>query len=683
MTLHDAIRRAAQAVQPVTRRWPATLSNSAGDITPGASARVSGSGGLVYCVMPDGSTVRAYNNRVPPTTGLRVWVGYEPLNPSLLRVLDFNSSYIDPSGGTGFGPHHVTHEYHNPLGGGDVVYSQARQLMPLRVSVVSGMVVKIEPSPAAVTGGWDLSTSATLDLSGDIPTTGSLYALLYLDAEGTFARRLGANVGAFGSLSYSDIPAASAGERALAAVALYLGQTAIQETLAKQDIVDLRFAGSGASGSDLGWFNVRDYGATGDGSTDDTTAISDAIDALTDAGGGVLYFPTGTYKTTGGLTLSVPTLVLGDGFASAYGRDARSQVNCTSATAVLFTCTAVRSDFQGLALKNTNAGTPSAGAGIRTNSSDMAQIVNFENVSVYGFYINYDIQVGDAWLMHNCNCMAAVLYGVSIQNTLEPDTGGWRIDACFINSDLRDSTAGVHIENCGSGRITNSNFNGAGWNGPPYYQFDNAIEVIADPGSTTLVIANNSIETVGANSIYVETSGATNHWDCLIITGNEFGCYETGNHAIQMVGDTLGNLTDVIIANNAFRGAPGTTEAAIDFVKVQGARISNNFVDGFAAGELSQSGCADIIVSSGGSGTVTEIDTDSTLTGGPITTTGTLSIPNSGVVADTYTAPTITIDPQGRITAATNGTGGLQILVSGAAPVDPLTNGADTDYLYG
>ncbi len=51
-----------------------------------------------------------------------------------------------------------------------------------------------------------------------------------------------------------------------------------------------------------GWQDVTDYGAIGDGSTDDTTAINDAIDAANDAGGGVVYFPPGTYKVTAQLT---------------------------------------------------------------------------------------------------------------------------------------------------------------------------------------------------------------------------------------------------------------------------------------------------------------------------------------------------------------------------------------------
>jgi len=43
------------------------------------------------------------------------------------------------------------------------------------------------------------------------------------------------------------------------------------------------------------YFNVKAYGATGNGVTDDTTAIRSAIAACQAAGGGTVYFPNGTY----------------------------------------------------------------------------------------------------------------------------------------------------------------------------------------------------------------------------------------------------------------------------------------------------------------------------------------------------------------------------------------------------
>jgi polygalacturonase len=44
-------------------------------------------------------------------------------------------------------------------------------------------------------------------------------------------------------------------------------------------------------------FNIRDFGATGDGTTIDTAAINQAIDAAAAAGGGTVFVPSGTYAS--------------------------------------------------------------------------------------------------------------------------------------------------------------------------------------------------------------------------------------------------------------------------------------------------------------------------------------------------------------------------------------------------
>lgn len=67
---------------------------------------------------------------------------------------------------------------------------------------------------------------------------------------------------------------------------------------------------AGPPGTD-GCFNVLDYGAVGDGITDDTTAIQDAIDAAYAAGGGTVCVPVGRYYTTGVLDLKQNVVVSG------------------------------------------------------------------------------------------------------------------------------------------------------------------------------------------------------------------------------------------------------------------------------------------------------------------------------------------------------------------------------------
>lgn len=59
--------------------------------------------------------------------------------------------------------------------------------------------------------------------------------------------------------------------------------------------------------------SVKDYGAVGDGSTDDTTAIQAAVTAAEALNCSTVYFPAGSYKLTGTVYMSKGTVLEGNG----------------------------------------------------------------------------------------------------------------------------------------------------------------------------------------------------------------------------------------------------------------------------------------------------------------------------------------------------------------------------------
>ena len=67
---------------------------------------------------------------------------------------------------------------------------------------------------------------------------------------------------------------------------------------------------------------------------------------------------------------------------------------------------------------------------------------------------------------------------------------------------------------------------------------------------------------------------------------------------------------------------------------------------------------SNVAVQSGGTGTVTQVNTGTGLTGGPITSSGTISLADTAVTAGTYGTASqvsqVTVDAQGRITSASN-----------------------------
>lgn len=89
---------------------------------------------------------------------------------------------------------------------------------------------------------------------------------------------------------------------------------------------------------------------------------------------------------------------------------------------------------------------------------------------------------------------------------------------------------------------------------------------------------------------------------------------------------------------------------------------------------IRRAGAWQIVGVGAGAGTVTSIDTGTGLVGGPITTTGTISIDDTTVIPGTYNFSTITVNQQGQLTSASTGVPVTNIATSGGLTGGPITS---------
>jgi hypothetical protein len=311
------------------------------------------------------------------------------------------------------------------------------------------------------------------------------------------------------------------------------GITGTNDIANGRTLITITSSGGGSSY----YYNVKTYGATGDGSTDDTASINSAITAMTT--GGTLFFPKGTYKTSGNHTISQPTTILGEGKAGFDGvTGAVSLINCTSGTNSLFTVTTYKASFEKIALQNTLAGTPSNGAGITVAGSTLVQRVDFESISVSKFYINIDVQVGCNWSMHDCHLYAPVLYALKVRNTQNADAGDWSIDSCSFYSAVYNATAAIRLESSGGGKITNTKINA----GQDSHYFTRGIDASVSGSTIIFLFTNNSIENITGDAVYFTMTGGAIYQD-ISFTNNEFGLYSNNSgYCINIVSPNVGDI---------------------------------------------------------------------------------------------------------------------------------------------
>jgi hypothetical protein len=312
---------------------------------------------------------------------------------------------------------------------------------------------------------------------------------------------------------------------------------------------------------------VLDYGAVGDGVTNDTVAINAAIAALNAAGQGALYFPAtaNAYLVSSSLTtITAGAYIFGDGTQNANRVGHASRINYSANNSACFTLSTLNAKFQHLTIACTAVSTPVSGStGILVSAFNVFQTVNYDSITVYGFYNCIDIEAGTAWSMVNCQAAEGFNYCLKIANTLNPDSGDWAI----VNSvfsvggivPIATAVASIFIASSGGGKIANCKFNAANSGGAAPFAKDHIVIAAAAGATADFICSGCSFENYTRYGIYVNVPGTgANGYNNINIIGNQFAPLGSGAFGIAM-----NNASNVEIVGNSFDGIPAANIATI------------------------------------------------------------------------------------------------------------------------
>lgn len=180
--------------------------------------------------------LQVYNNRTKNANNLPVIIGYDPMMPRLLQVLDIHSrDGVDTGGQYRLATHADTHK----AGGLDPVYIYLSQILNWR-AVVTGMSIQIYAGTMFGDTFHYVQRLSTWSMSGYKPGAGAKWVLIYVTRAGDFGALAGDTADTIKLCTPSLIPIPPFGAYPLWAVRVYASQTALSDT---KDLFDLRWSG--------------------------------------------------------------------------------------------------------------------------------------------------------------------------------------------------------------------------------------------------------------------------------------------------------------------------------------------------------------------------------------------------------------------------------------------------------
>jgi hypothetical protein len=222
------------------------------------------------------------------------------------------------------------------------------------------------------------------------------------------------------------------------------------------------------------------FGAKGDGVTDDTAAIQAAVTA---ALGRSLYFPPGFYVINSEITISGSITIFGAGVEISV-----IQLGTTTQNGFNIACD---SSVHFRDMKVFGGASQTAGAAIKVNGATNGVTTNlnstFENLLFSQCWNSIEfISVASARI-HNCVINGILNVGVTVQDTVNADsTPSWITDCAFFGNSSSASLKGISHLSGGGLRVVNNYFNTLG----AAYHMNWGSTV----GSSQIRIANNTVD---------------------------------------------------------------------------------------------------------------------------------------------------------------------------------------------
>lgn len=279
-------------------------------------------------------------------------------------------------------------------------------------------------------------------------------------------------------------------------------------------------------------YDVKAFGAVGDGTTDDSAAIQAAHDAAHASVGGIVFYPQGIYKIT------VPITVYP--FQQVWGTGPNSSVikQFTASTTALSLHDGQYNTFRDFSII-TNGGAHTAGAGILLDwvSNGNVEQIQLMNILINGFFIGVDSET----------------LITSSFNDIE--TYGCNTGFNFRNGGTSTLIQGTYANVCGVGYkldgVVYFSFNGTACDASGTAYWLNNCSGIAFSGCGCEG-GNHGTAPADGRGWYITASNNIGLYSCWNYTNPSYAIIVTGSSAVTVVGFTENSPTGTAINGISF-----------------------------------------------------------------------------------------------------------------------------------